>query len=184
MALIGTSEVELGFNAPEFQLLEPRSNQTLSLENLKGEKGTLVMFICNHCPYVVHLIKTIVEVADEYIPKGVAFIAINSNDVINYPADSPEKMIEFVNLNNICFPYLYDESQEVAKSYFAQCTPDFNLIDSNGKVIYRGRFDAATPGNDNPVNGADLRSALDRLIQGNPQKTEQIPSMGCSIKWK
>jgi len=184
MALIGTKEVELGFNAPGFQLPEPKSNQIKSLEELKGKKGTLVMFICNHCPYVIHLIEEIVKVAESYIPKGVSFVAINSNDVVNYPDDSPEKMIEFAETNNFSFPYLYDESQEVAKSYFAECTPDFNLIDSNGKVVYRGRFDAATPGNSNPVNGADLKDALDRLIEKRPQEADQIPSMGCSIKWK
>lgn len=184
MALIGTKEVELGFNAPDFELPEPKSKKIRSLEELKGEKGTMVMFICNHCPYVIHLIKAIVEVASEYIPKGVSFVAISSNDVINYPDDSPNKMIKFAISNNFPFPYLYDESQEVAKSYFAECTPDFNLIDSNGKVIYRGRFDAATPGNSNPVNGEDLKDSLDRLINKKPQKTDQIPSMGCSIKWK
>ena len=184
MALIGTKEVELGFNAPDFELPEPKSKKIRSLEELKGEKGTLVMFICNHCPYVIHLIKIIVEVASEYIPKGVSFVAISSNDVINYPDDSPDKMIEFANSNNFPFPYLYDESQEVAKSYFAECTPDFNLIDSNGKVIYRGRFDAATPGNSNLVNGKDLKDAIDRLIVDKPQEEDQVPSMGCSIKWK
>ncbi|RLD23480.1 MAG: thioredoxin family protein, partial [Bacteroidetes bacterium] len=175
---------ELGFNAPGFQLPEPKSNKTRSLKELKGKKGTLVMFICNHCPYVIHLIKVIVEVAKEYSPKGISFVAINSNDVINYPDDSPDKMIEFADLNKFPFPYLYDESQQVAKNYFAECTPDFNLIDNHGKVIYRGRFDAATPGNNNPVNGADLKDALDRIIEAEPQVTNQIPSMGCSIKWK
>ena len=184
MALVGTKEVELGFEAPGFQLPEPKSNQIKFFEELNGEKGTLVMFICNHCPYVIHLIKKIVEVAAEYIPKGVSFIAINSNDVINYPDDSPDMMIEFSDSNNFPFPYLYDESQQVAKSYIAECTPDFNLIDSHGKVIYRGRFDSATPGNSNPVTGEDLKDAIERLIEGKPQKTDQIPSMGCSIKWK
>ena len=184
MALIGTKDVELGFDAPHFELPEPKTRIVRSLEELKGEKGTLVMFICNHCPYVIHLIGEIVKVAESYIPKGVSFVAINSNDVVNYPDDSPKKMIEFAETNNFPFPYLYDESQEVAKSYFAECTPDFNLIDSHGKVVYRGRFDAATPGNRNPVSGEDLKDALDRLIEGKPQKEDQIPSMGCSVKWK
>ena len=183
MTLIGTKEVGLGFDAPDFRLPEPKSNQIKSLDDLRGEKGTLVMFICNHCPYVIHLIEEIVNVAESYIPKGISFIAINSNDVINYPADSPDKMVEFANSNNFPFPYLFDESQQVAKSYFAECTPDFNLIDSHGKVVYRGRFDAATPGNYNPVTGEDLKDALDRLISNKSQKSEQIPSMGCSIKW-
>lgn len=184
MALIGTKDVELGFDAPQFELPEPKSKRIRSFEELKGDKGTLVMFICNHCPYVIHLVKEIVKVAETYLPKGIAFIAISSNDVINYPEDSPEKMVEFASLYNFSFPYLYDESQQVAKSYFAECTPDFNLIDSQGKVIYRGRFDAATPGNNNPVNGEDLIDAIDRLIKSKPQKVDQIPSMGCSIKWK
>jgi len=184
MALIGTKDVELGFDAPHFELPEPKSKRIRSLEELKGEKGTLLMFICNHCPYVIHLVKEIVKVAETYLPKGVAFIAISANDVVNYPDDSPDKMIEFASFYNFSFPYLYDESQRVAKSYFAECTPDFNLIDSQGKVIYRGRFDAATPGNTNPVNGEDLIDAIDRLIESKPQKVDQIPSMGCSIKWK
>ena len=184
MALVGTKEVELGFDAPGFNLPEPKSTQTKALDELKGGKGTLVMFICNHCPYVIHLIKGIVEVADEYIPQGISFVAINSNDIINYPADSPNKMVDFANSNNFPFPYLFEESQQVAKSYFAECTPDFNLIDSRGKVIYRGRFDAATPGNSNPVTGEDLKDALNRLIEKRPQEADQIPSMGCSIKWK
>jgi thiol-disulfide isomerase/thioredoxin len=142
------------------------------------------MFICNHCPYVIHLIEEIVKVAETYIPKGVAFIAINSNDVVKYPDDSPAKMIEFAKRYDLPFPYLFDESQHVAKSYFAECTPDFDLIDTKGHVIYRGRFDASRPGNYEPVTGKDLRESLDLLISGKPQNELQFPSMGCSIKWK
>ena len=184
MALIGTKEIALGFRAPDFKLPEPKTNRVLSLNDLKGEKGTLVMFICNHCPYVIHLIEGVVKLAEEYIPKGISFVAINSNDVVNYPDDSPDKMVEFAKKYGFSFPYLYDETQDVAKAYFAECTPDFNLIDSTGHVVYRGRFDAARPGNNEPVTGEGLRDALDRLIAGNTQKRDQIPSMGCSIKWK
>lgn len=184
MALIGTKDIEMGFRAPDFKLPEPRTNRVLSFNDLKGDKGTLIMFICNHCPYVIHLIEGIVKVAEEYIPKGVSFIAINPNDVVEYPADSPEKMVEFVEEYGISFPYLYDESQKVAKAYFAACTPDFNLVDVKGNVVFRGRFDSASPGSSNPVTGEGLRDALDRLITGKPQLEDQIPSMGCSIKWK
>jgi len=184
MALIGTKEIELGFKAAGFKLPEPKTNRELSLDALKGDKGTLLMFICNHCPYVIHLIEGIVEIAETYIPKGIAFIAINSNDVKNYPADSPENMAVFAKEYKFPFPYLYDESQKVAKNYFAECTPDFNLIDSKGRVVYRGRFDAARPGNSEPVTGKDLSNALDRLIAKKPQDKNQTPSIGCSIKWK
>jgi len=184
MALIGTKQIEMGFEAPDFKLPEPKTNRVLSLNSMKGEKGTLIMFICNHCPYVIHLIEGIVKVAETYIPKEISFVAINSNDVENYPGDSPEKMVEFGQKFGFSFPYLYDETQKVAKAYFAECTPDFDLIDSTGHVVYRGRFDAANPGNNEPVTGEGLRDALDRLITGKPQLKDQPPSMGCSIKWK
>ena len=184
MALIGTREVELGFKAPGFLLPEPKSNAVLSLDELKGKNGTLLMFICNHCPYVIHVIEGLVKLAEDYTPKGISFAAINSNDVDSYPADSPANMVLFAQEHHFPFPYLYDETQAVAKAYFAECTPDFDLLDAEGKVVYRGRFDASSPGNNNPVNGKDLHEAMQLLLTGKRQKEEQIPSIGCSIKWK
>ena len=184
MALIGTKKVELGFDAPDFSLLEPKKRINSSLSNLKGNRGTLIMFICNHCPYVIHLIEKIVEVSNEYSSKGISFIAINSNDFVHYPADSPDKMIEFIDKYKIEFPYLFDETQKVAKSYMAECTPDFNLINSDGKVVYRGRFDSSRPESDVNVNGEELIEAIDKLLSGRTQNEHQPPSMGCSIKWK
>ncbi len=184
MALTPTSSIQLGFKAPDFQLPEPLSGKNFGLEELEGNKGTLILFICNHCPYVIHIIDGIVKLAAEYQKKGISFIAINSNDVANYPEDSPENMNLFAIKHKFTFPYLFDELQEVAKSYDAACTPDFNLLDENGTVIYRGRFDAARPGNGLIVNGDDMKDAFDRLLSGKDQLKEQLPSIGCNIKWK
>jgi hypothetical protein len=142
------------------------------------------MFICNHCPYVKHVIDGIIEMANDYIPKGVSFIAINSNDVENYPDDSPEKMQQLAREKNFPFPYLFDESQEVARAYHAACTPDFSIFDAELKCTYRGQMDSARPGNGEPVTGSDIRAALDAMIAGNAVNAEQFPSVGCSIKWK
>lgn len=184
MALTPTTKISLGFKAPDFILPEPLSGKKLGLKELVGKKGSLVLFICNHCPYVTHIIDGIVELANDYQKQGVAFIAINSNDVDNYPEDSPENMAKFAEENSFTFPYLYDESQKVAKEYDAACTPDFNLLNENGIVVYRGRFDAARPGNGLEINGSDMRDAMDRLLSGQSQIEEQLPSIGCNIKWK
>ena len=184
MALIPTTSIELGFSAPEFNLVDPITNTTSSLTRLKGKNGTLVMFICNHCPFVIHIIDAIVSLANEYQKQGISFIAINSNDVSTYPEDAPEKMVDFAKKHSISFPYLFDESQEIAKKYDAACTPDFNLIDTNGSVIYRGRFDAARPGNNLPADGHDMKDSMDRLLAGKEQISPQMPSIGCNIKWK
>jgi len=144
----------------------------------------VVVFICNHCPYVIHIINELVKTGKDYIPQGVSFIMINSNDVKNYPADSPEKMIEFATEYDFPFPYLFDENQEVAKAYDAACTPDFNVFDGSMKCVYRGQFDDSRPSNGKPVTGSDLRKTLDLLLSGKTIPEKQTPSVGCNIKWK
>lgn len=184
MARTYTNMIPLGFSAPEFELPDLVSGKTLSLSELKSDKATLVAFICNHCPFVKHIIKELVRIGNDYIPKGVSFIMINSNDVENYPDDSPEKMVEFARVHSFPFPYLFDETQEIARAYDAACTPDFNLIDGNGRVVYRGQFDDSRPDNGKPVTGADLRRAIDLLLEGKEVPQDQVPSVGCNIKWK
>ncbi len=184
MAAVETTLIPLGFKAPEFELIDTISGKKVSLSQLKGEKATVFMFICNHCPYVVHVREELIKMANEYIPKGIAFIAISSNDVSRYPDDSPEKMKSLATELHFPFPYLYDESQEVAKLYFAACTPDFSIFDKDLLCIYRGQLDAARPGNGKPVTGIDIRNVLDAVINGDKINLNQIPSIGCSIKWK
>lgn len=184
MALTASNKNLLGSIAYDFMLPDVRKGSLFSLEELKGEKGTLIMFICNHCPYVIHIIDGIVNLANEYQKKGISFIAISSNDIQTYPEDSPENMILFAKEHAFPFPYLYDETQKVAKEYDAACTPDFNLLDENKKIIYRGRFDVARPGNNAEVNGNDMREAIDRLLNGEDAIKDQFPSLGCNIKWK
>ncbi len=184
MALTPTNMIPLGFDAPEFQLPDVISGNVLNFRDLKSEKATVAVFICNHCPCVRHIMSELVQVGREYIPKGVSFIMINSNDVEMYPDDSPEKMKRFAAENEFPFPYLFDENQEVARAFDAACTPDFNVIDSKGKVVYRGRFDDSRPENGRPVTGKDLRNALESLLRGEKVSEDQIPSIGCNIKWK
>ena len=184
MARTPTIQIPLGFDAPGFTLPEPATGKMVSLDEIKRPKGTLVMFICNHCPFVKHVIDELVQLGHDYLEKGIGIVAINSNDVENYPEDHPDKMKELVEQLKLPFPYLYDESQEVAKAYQAACTPDFNLFDADGKCVYRGQLDGARPGNDIPVTGVDLRHALDLIILGQPVPEDQFPSIGCNIKWK
>lgn len=184
MALTPTKQIPLGFQAPEFYLQDIPTDNMMTFADVKGEKGTLVMFICNHCPYVKHVMHELVQLGRDFIENGVGFVAINSNDVENYPEDSPEKMKIFAKEQDFPFPYLFDESQEVAKAYDAVCTPDFDLFDANGKCVYRGRLDGSRPGNDVPVTGSDMRKALHQLLNGETIPVEQQPSMGCNIKWK
>lgn len=184
MALTPTKQIPLGFTAPDFSLPDTVSGNTLSLSDLKSDKATVVMFICNHCPYVKHVNEALVALANDYIPKGVAFVAISSNDATAYPADSPAQMKISAEQLGYPFPYLYDESQEVAKAYTAECTPDFNIFDGDMKCVYRGQLDASRPGNGLPVTGEDMRQALDTLLAGGQVSPEQIPSVGCNIKWK
>lgn len=179
-----TTPIPLGFKAPGFELRETVTGRMMTLDELKSDTATVIMFICNHCPYVKHVIDGIVAMANDYMPKGVAFIAISSNDADNYPEDSPEKMKEFAGKHDFTFPYLYDETQDVARAYHAACTPDFSIFDGEMKCVYRGQMDGARPGNDLPVTGKDIRTALDAILEGRPVDEHQVPSVGCSIKWK
>lgn len=175
--------LEIGTKAPSFELPDTDGSK-VSLNDLKFDKGVLVMFICNHCPYVKHLNEGLVEFANEYKQEGIECIAISSNDVENYPQDSPDLMKELSEKHNFPFPYLYDETQEVAKAYKAACTPDFFLFDRDLKLFYRGQFDDSRPGNGKPVTGNDMRAATNSMIEGEENFELQIPSMGCNIKWK
>lgn len=174
----------LGTAAPHFELMDAVTKNTYTLEQLKGEKGTVIMFICNHCPYVKHVNEELVRVAHDYRVVGFSFIAISSNDVAHYPEDGPHEMYLTARKQNYPFPYLYDETQEVAKAYDAACTPDLYVFDDQLKLVYRGQLDNSRPGNGIPVNGRDLREAMDNLMNNHPQRKDQKPSMGCNIKWK
>lgn len=184
MAETPTTEIPLGFTAPDFILPDTISGQYKSLKDMASEKATVIMFICNHCPYVKHVIQGIIDMANDYIPKGISFIAISANDVENYPDDSPEKMKALAEELSFPFPYLYDESQDVAKAYSAACTPDFSIFDGELKCVYRGQLDDSRPGNNKAVSGRDIRNALDALLEGKEVNPQQVPSVGCNIKWK
>lgn len=184
MARTPSNMLALGTKAPEFTLIDTVSNKSLSLTNLKGKIGTVIMFICNHCPFVIHVNQEIVNIAHEYKNKGISFIAISSNDVENYPQDAPHLMTQHAKENNYPFPYLYDESQEVAKLYDAACTPDFYLFNTELKLTYRGQLDHSRPENGIPVTGEDLRKALDCTLSNTTISFTQKPSIGCNIKWK
>jgi len=183
MARTPSTMLELGTAAPAFALPEPATGKTVSLDAFAGSP-LLVVFICNHCPYVLHIADRLAELAREFQSQGVKFVAINSNDVANYPDDSPEKMGAMSERFGFSFPYLFDESQEIAKAYRAACTPDFFLFDAEHVLVYRGQFDDARPRNDEPVTGADLADAIRAVLANLPLLTEQKPSLGCNIKWK
>ncbi len=170
--------------APDFNLLNPISNNYVSLAELKSDKATVIMFICNHCPYVKHIQAKLVSIANKYQEQGFHFIAINSNDIEKYPTDSPEHMVIEAKENHYSFPYLFDETQNTAKAYQAACTPDLYVFDKNLSCVYRGRFDDSTPKNTNPVTGKDLCDALDAILAGTKVNENQIAGIGCSIKWK
>jgi peroxiredoxin len=174
----------LGTPAPEFRLKDTNSSNHYSFEELKGSKGTLVLFICNHCPFVHHVVSEVVMIANDYRVQGIGVIAISSNDAVKYPQDGPELMAEFAFRNKIDFPYLYDENQEVAKAFDAACTPDFFLFDNQNKLSYRGQLDDSRPGNNIPLSGNDLRAAIDAVIYNRTLASPQKPSVGCNIKWK
>jgi peroxiredoxin len=174
----------LGTPAPDFTLPDTVSGNNLSLQTLKGAKATMIMFICNHCPFVKHVNAELVKLGNDYKDKGVGFIAISSNDVIGYPQDGPEQMKQVAEELHYPFPYLYDASQNVARAYQAACTPDFFIYDNNLLLAYRGQLDDSRPGNEKPVTGADIRNALDHLIAGKPVPADQKPGIGCNIKWK
>ena len=182
MVKTASTMLQLGTRAPEFSLSNIDSS-VVSLADFADKKGLLVVFMCNHCPFIKHLRKELAEFCNEYQGKGLGVVGISSNDVANYPDDSPEKMVEEATDAGYQFPYLYDESQEVAKAYKAACTPDFFLFDADMTLAYRGQFDDSRPGNDLPVTGADLRAACDLVLSGESVPVEQKPSIGCNIKW-
>ena len=184
MALTPSTMLPLGTKAPDFQLPDVVTHKTVSLKDFSTKPGLVVMFICNHCPYVKHIRQGLVDIAQDYFMKEIKFVAISSNDIEEYPEDDPKKMAEEAKHYHYPFPYLYDETQEIAKAYHAACTPDFFLFDVNQTLVYRGQFDDSRPGNQVPVTGKDLRAAIDALLQGHPISTDQKPSMGCNIKWK
>ena len=184
MALTPSNMLPFGTVAPDFSLVDTVTKDTYSLQQLRGEKGTVIMFIYNHCPYVKYVNEELIRVCNDYRVTGFSFVAISSNDVSKYPEDGPDAMYRHAQKEGYNFPYLYDETQEVAKAYDAACTPDFYLFDSELKLVYRGQLDNSRPGNSIPLNGRDLREAMDNILNNHPQRKDQKPSMGCNIKWK
>ena len=183
MVKTASTMLPLGTAAPEFSL--PNIDGTaVSLSDFRDKKGLLVIFMCNHCPFVIHLREALAAFANEYQEKGLGIVGINANDVANYPDDSPEKMKAEAAAVGYTFPYLFDESQDVAQAYKAACTPDFFLFDGDLTLVYRGQFDDSRPGNEKPITGADLRTACDAVVAGLAVPDEQTPSIGCNIKWK
>jgi len=184
MAQTPSTMLPLGTPAPSFSLPDTVSGATLSLEQLKSPHATVVMFICNHCPYVIHVREGLAQLARDYQPRGVAFIAISSNDVEHYPQDAPDLMRDFAQAAGFGFPYLYDATQDVARAYQAACTPDFFVFDGALKLAYRGQLDDSRPGSSKPVTGAAMRAALDAMLSGQAVSDDQVASVGCNIKWK
>ena len=183
MVKTASTMLPLGTKAPDFSLVNV-DGRTVALEEFADAKGLLVVFMCNHCPFVKHIAEGLAQFARDYIPKGLAIVGINSNDAASYPEDSPEQMIHEVEQRGYIFPYLFDETQEVAKAYRAACTPDFFLFDANQKLVYRGQFDSSRPGSNIPVTGEDMRRAADAVLAGQPVPEPQRPSIGCNIKWR
>lgn len=184
MAKTPSTMLPLGTKAHPFELLDTVSKKKLSLDELKSPVATVIMFICNHCPYVVHISDQLAKTAAQYINKGISFIAISSNDPKSYPQDGPDAMHLHATKNHYPFPYLFDETQEVAKAYHAACTPDFYIFDDQLRCVYRGQFDDSRPGNPIPVTGESIRQALDCILDKQPLNFPQKPSLGCNIKWK
>lgn len=184
MSLTPSQMISLGTKAPAFSLPDVVSGKAVSLSDFEGKKGLLVMFICNHCPYVKHIAGELAKLGRYYLDKDIGIVAICANDVSTHPDDSPEKMKQEAMMRGYEFPYLYDESQEVAKAYSAACTPDFFLFDDRMKLVYRGQLDDSRPGNNVPVTGKDLRGAIEAVLYGNTMPGPQKPSIGCNIKWK
>jgi peroxiredoxin len=183
MSLTPSTMLPLGTTAPDFRL--PDTNgKTVALADFKNAPALVVIFMCNHCPYVKHIRQGLAQLGRDYLPKGVAIVGISSNDAANYPADSPAKMKEEAKSAGYTFPYLYDETQAAAKAYRAACTPDIYVFERQQKLVYRGQFDDSRPGNALPVTGKDLRAALDTVLANKPVPTDQKPSIGCNIKWK
>lgn len=183
MALTPSTMLELGTAAPDFSLPSV-DGRTYTLSKKKIDNGLLVLFICNHCPYVIHIRERLVQKIRDYQTLGIEVVAINSNDFVEYPDDSPDKMKQVIKEFNFSFPYLIDEEQQTAKAYRAACTPDIFLFDKEKNLVYRGQFDSARPGNNEPVTGKNLTNAIDEMISGQAATADQRPSMGCNIKWK
>jgi len=183
MARTPSNMLPLGTKASSFSLFDTVSGTHKTLNKLRGSKGTVVMFICNHCPFVIHLNEALVAISKHYMDLGINFIAISSNDVVNYPQDSPERMKIHAKENNYPFPYLFDETQEIAKAYDAACTPDIYVFDNDLQLVYRGQLDDSRPGNSIPVTGNDLRHALECILSNTENTNPQKPSIGCNIKW-
>ncbi len=184
MALTPSTMLALGTKAPAFSLPDAVSGKTITLDTFKGKRALLVMFICNHCPYVQHVRGQLASLGRDYSEKGLGFVAISANDVVNYPDDSPNKMAAEAKAAGYSFPYCHDETQQVARAYRAACTPDFFLFDGDRQLVYRGQLDDSRPGNGLPVTGMDLRPAIDETLAGRQVSREQKPSIGCNIKWK
>lgn len=184
MAETPSNMIPLGTIAPDFCLVDTRTDQSVTLDQIKSQTATVIMFICNHCPYVKHIQGALVDIAKTYQAKGFSFVAISSNDSVGYPQDGPDNMRQEAEKHDYSFPYLFDETQAVAKAYHAACTPDFYIFDGNLHCIYRGRFDGSTPGNGLPVTGEDLLHALEAVLSGKPINPDQKASLGCNIKWK
>jgi len=184
MARTESTMLPLGTPAPEFRLPDTVSGQAVSFEDIAGEQATLVMFICNHCPFVRHVLDELVRLGHDYDLEQIGMVAISSNDVTGYPQDRPERMAELARSKHFPFPYLFDQSQNVARAFSAACTPDFYIFDTAHRLAYRGQLDDSRPGNDRPVTGRDRRAALAALLSGEPVSKEQKPSIGCNIKWK
>ncbi|MGD1107384.1 MAG: thioredoxin family protein [Terracidiphilus sp.] len=184
MALTESTMLELGTIAPDFALTDVVSGKTVRRDDFRGKQALLVLFICAHCPYVKHIERSLGKLGADYAAKPLAIVAISSNDVTTHPADSPAGLKKQAEENGFVFPYLYDESQAVARAYMAACTPDPYLFDADLRLVYRGQFDDSRPGNGIPVTGKDLRTAIDLVLTGKPVPTEQKPSIGCNIKWK
>ena len=186
MAQTASTMLALGTPAPAFDLLEPARSRRVTLADFQAAPALLVMFLCNHCPFVKHIRSGILRFAQDYQAQGLAIVAISANDATHYPDDGPEPMAQEARASGYSFPYLYDESQETAKAYRAACTPDFFLFDQTRRLVYRGQFDSSRPGNSIPVTGTDLRAAVEALLAGQPLTPDaaQKPSVGCNIKWK
>jgi peroxiredoxin len=184
MALTPSLMIDLGSPAPDFKLYDVVSKKDLSLTDLKSSQATVIMFICNHCPYVKHINAALVSLANDYMPKGISFVAISSNDYASVPEDSPENMLKVATELKYPFPYLVDETQQVAKAYEAVCTPDFFIYDADLKLAYRGQLDDSRPSNQVHSDGKDIRAALDAILAGQKPSPRQRPSIGCNIKWK
>jgi peroxiredoxin len=184
MALTESTMLELGTAAPDFALTDTVTGNTVSRDDFKGRSALLVMFICTHCPFVKHLEASLAKLGADYASKPIGIVAISSNDAVAFPADSPAGMKAQARTFGFAFPYLYDETQSVARAYSAACTPDFFLFDKEFKLVYRGQYDSSRPGNGTQVTGEDLRAAIDTVLRGEPVSTDQRPSIGCNIKWK